>query len=271
MPSTTPDKLDRLKADLRTLKRVAVAFSGGVDSTFLLRVAADTLGRENVLAVIGDSASLPRRERSLAEALVEAMGVEHAVVKTGDLRDPQYAANPPDRCYFCKHALFTEIRKRTEARGFAAVLDGNNADDAGDWRPGRRAAHTLGVRSPLLDAGLTKAEIREFSRQLGLPTAEKPAMACLASRLPYGTRITEQTLGQVEAAENVLHDLGFHQLRVRHHGDTARIEAAPAEFDRFLDPALRQPVTAALRQLGYRFITLDLDGYRTGSLNPQSA
>lgn len=264
---TIDDKFAALKLALRDLGSVAVAFSGGVDSTFLLRVAADTLGKDKVLAVIGDSPSLPRREFALAEALAEAFGVEVALTRPAELRNPRYTENSPDRCYFCKQELFTEICRLAAARGFAAVLDGNNADDAGDRRPGRRAAREAGVRSPLLEAGLTKEEVRGLSRRLGLPTAEKPAMACLASRLPYGTPITKEALGRVEAAEDFLHDLGFTQVRVRHHDQVARLELLPAEMTRLLDAATNRRVVEKLRALGYAFVSLDLEGYRTGSMN----
>jgi len=261
------ERLARLYDLLRPLQRVAVAFSAGVDSTFLLKVAADTLGRANVLAVVGDSPSMPRAELTAAQDLAKAFGVEFVVVHPGEMRNPQYAANPEDRCYFCKQALFCEVRTAAQARGIAVILDGSNAEDAADWRPGRRAAAEFGVRSPLLEAGLTKADIRELSRMLNLPTADKPAMACLSSRLPYGTAITREALAMIEAAETVLREQGLRQVRVRHHGDLARIEVSPDELDRFADPAVRAAVSACLHQLGYRFVALDLDGYRTGSLN----
>ncbi|MFA4944161.1 MAG: ATP-dependent sacrificial sulfur transferase LarE [Lentisphaeria bacterium] len=260
-------KLHRLQAALRSAGRAAVAFSGGVDSSFLLRVAADTLGPANVLAIIGDSPSLPRHELALARQFAAATGVECLVIFPEEMRNPRYTANPPDRCYFCKHALFTGVRQAAANRGIATILEGSNADDTGDHRPGRRAAAELGVQSPLLEAGLAKAEIRELSRHLGLPTADKPAMACLASRLPYGTPVTAASLAQVEAAESRLRDAGFRGARVRHHGDIARLELDPAEFPRLLDPNLRGELTAALKRLGWRYVSLDLQGYRTGSLN----
>jgi uncharacterized protein len=261
------ERLARLHDLLRPMQRVAVAFSAGVDSTFLLRVAADALGGGNVLAVVGDSPSMPRAELAAAKALAESFGVEIAIVNPGEMRNSHYAANPADRCYFCKQALFVEVRSVAQARGIAIILDGSNAEDSSDWRPGRRAAAELAVRSPLLEAGLAKADIRELSRALGLPTADKPAMACLASRLPYGTAITHEALAMVEAAESVLREHGLRQVRVRHHGDLARIETLPDDLARFADPAFRAAVSDRLHQLGYRYVSLDLDGYRTGSLN----
>jgi uncharacterized protein len=195
------------------------------------------------------------------------MGVELVVVPTGEMDNPQYAANPRNRCYFCKQTLMAEVRKAAAARGITAVLDGQNADDRSDWRPGSQAARECGVRSPLQEAGLTKADIRRLSETLGLSTARKPAMACLASRLPYGTPITADALRQIETAEQSLQDDGFATVRVRHHGTVARIELGPDDFPRLLDPAIRGRIAAAVRAAGFTFVALDLDGYRTGSLN----
>jgi uncharacterized protein len=256
-----------LHALLRGYGRVAIGFSGGVDSTLLLRVALDVLGAENVLAVIADTPSMPRKEFAEALQLAEGMGAVCAVIHPDELGDPRYAANPADRCYFCKKHLFQGIADLAAARGFAAVLDGNNADDAGDYRPGRRAAQELRVKSPLMEAGLTKAEIRALSARFGLPTADKPAMACLASRIPYGTPVTADVLGQVERAEAVLREAGFAQCRVRHHGEVARIEVAVGELPRLLDGAVRETLVRRIKEAGYRYVTLDLQGYRTGSLN----
>ncbi len=265
---TLDEKLAKLNGILRELSPLAVAYSGGVDSTLLLRAAVAELGPENVLGVIGDSPSIPRSEFGQAKALADGFGARCAVVHPQELRNPHYTANPPDRCYHCKSTLFACVKELAAARGFRGIADGNNADDAGDFRPGRRAAAELGVRSPLMEAGLTKAEIRELSRRFGLPTAEKPAMACLASRLPYGTAITAEVLERVEKAEAVLRGLGFVQLRVRHHGDIARIELAAGDIARLAAEPLRATVAAELKKLGYRYVALDLEGYRTGSLNP---
>lgn len=260
-------KVEKMHALLRGYGRVAVGFSGGVDSTLLVRVALDVLGPENVLAVIADTPSLPRSEFAEALLVAEGMGAACLVINPDELSDPHYVANPLDRCYYCKKSLFGHIAQVATEKGFGVVLDGNNADDAGDYRPGRRAAVELGVKSPLMEAGLTKAEIREWSARAGLPTAEKPAMACLASRIPYGTPVTVEVLAQVERAETVLREEGFVQYRVRHYGETARIEVPVAGMARLLDAELRERVVRGVRAAGYRSVTLDLQGYRTGSLN----
>ena len=264
---TLEDKAQRLHELIKGYGRVAIGFSGGVDSTLLVRVALDVLGKENVLAVLADTPSLPRKEYAEAMRLAESMGAVCVVVDPDELSDPAYAANPANRCYFCKKCLFARIAKAASAKGFLAVLDGNNADDVGDYRPGRRAALELGVKSPLMEAGLTKAEIRELSARAGLPTAEKPAMACLASRIPYGTPVTVEVLAQVERAEDALRTLGFVQCRVRHHGDVARIEVAVTDLPRLIEADVREQVVREVKAAGYRYVTLDLQGYRTGSLN----
>ncbi len=257
----------RLLSILRSMPRVIVAYSGGVDSVFLLRAAVDALGAEQVLAVIGDSPSYPSRECADAIQLAEEMGVSFRIIQTEELLDTRYAANPNNRCYYCKHELFSRILRIAEEEGYAAVLDGNNADDVGDWRPGQQAGKELGVRSPLMEAGMTKDEIRVLSQQMGLPTWNKPASACLASRIPYGMPITMTALSAVEQAENYLRDIGFRQVRVRHHDKLARIEVAPDEITRFADRTLCETITTRLREFGYQYVTLDLLGYRTGSLN----
>ena len=261
------EKQQLLLDELRTFARVIIAYSGGVDSAFLLRASLEAVGPENVLAVIGVSPSYPSREYTEAISLAETLGAQYRVIHTEEIQDARYAANPNNRCYYCKHDLFTRIIQLAEEEGYTAVLDGNNADDIGDWRPGQQAARELGVRSPLIEVGMTKADIRELSRVYGLPTWNKPASACLASRIPYGTRITPETLQTVEQAENALRDLGFAQVRVRHHDTVARIEVAPDEIARLIDPQLRETVVQQLRALGYQFITLDLQGYRMGSFN----
>ena len=261
------DKERKLHELLRGYGRVALGFSGGVDSTLLLRESLAVLGRENVLALIADTPSLPRKEFSEALRLAETLGAACAVIDPDELSDPEYAANPADRCYFCKKHLFGLVAKVAAEKGFATVLDGNNADDSGDYRPGRRAAQELGVKSPLMEAGLTKAEIRQLSAGAGLPTADKPAMACLASRIPYGTPVTAGVLAQVERAEEALREAGFAQCRVRHHGEVARIEVAVDELPRMLDAAVRETVVRETKAAGYRYVTLDLQGYRMGSMN----
>jgi uncharacterized protein len=261
------EKERALQALLRGYGRVAIGFSGGVDSTLLLRVALDVLGAENVLPVLADTPSLPRSELEEAMRLAAGMSAACTVINPDELSDPRYAANPADRCYYCKKHLFQHIAEVAQARGFGVVLDGNNADDAGDYRPGRRAAQELGVKSPLMEAGLTKDEIRALSARAGLPTAEKPAMACLASRIPYGTPVTAEVLGQVERAEAALRDAGFGQCRVRHHGEVARIEVPVNELARLVGAGDRERVVQSVKAAGYRFVTVDLQGYRTGSLN----
>ena len=257
----------KLHALLKGYGRVAVGFSGGVDSTLLLRAALDVLGRANVLAVIADTPSLPRKEFAEALRLAESMGTTCAVINPDELSDPNYAANPADRCYFCKKHLFSVIAKVASDKGFATVLDGNNAEDSGDYRPGRRAALELDVKSPLMEAGLTKAEIRALSARAGLPTADKPAMACLASRIPYGTPVTAEVLSQIERSEDAVRAAGFAQCRVRHHGDVARIEVPVADLPRLIGEAARETVVRGVKAAGYRYVTLDLQGYRMGSLN----
>jgi uncharacterized protein len=259
-------KHDALAACLRRLGSLAVAFSGGVDSTLLLRVAHDVLG-DRALAVTASSETYPAAEGERAKELARDMGVRQAVIETSEIGIPGFADNPPDRCYHCKLELFTRVKRIAAEHGIEYVADGTNADDADDYRPGARAADELGVVAPLADAGLTKADIRELSRELDLPTWNIPARACLASRFPYGTRITADKLGQVEKAEEALRELGFEQCRVRHHGDVARIEVRPEDVQRLAAPPTAAAVTAALRRAGFRYVAVDLEGYRTGSLN----
>jgi len=246
-----------------------VAYSGGVDSTFVVAVAYDEL-RERALAITGVSPSIPPSEVEEARTLARKIGIEHELIDTREMDDPEYVKNNPDRCFHCKDELYSRLIAIARERGFATVLDGCNLDDTGDFRPGRRAASMHGVRSPLLEAGLTKAEIRELSRERGLPTWDKPAMACLSSRIPYGTPVTVQALSSIDQAEAYLRSLGVRQLRVRHHilasgGTVARIETDDEGMDSLL--ASRRQVTEHLKALGYLYVTLDLAGYRSGSLN----
>ena len=257
-------KLERLRAALRKLGSAAVAFSAGVDSTFLLRVAHEELG-ERAVAVTVRSPLIPRRELEDAADFCRAGGIRHDFIDFDELSMPEFASNPPDRCYHCKKAIFRKIIEFSHANELKAVLEGSNTDDDGDYRPGRRAIRELGVLSPLHDAGLTKAEIRALSKKLGLPTADKPSFACLASRFPYGEQITTEGLERVERAEQHLMDLGFGQVRVRSHGDMARIEVPPDDIPRLAAHAAE--ISASFKRFGFAYATLDLQGYRTGSLN----
>jgi uncharacterized protein len=292
------EKYDKLRALLRSYGSCLVAYSGGVDSVFLARVAHDVLG-EKSLAAIADSPSLPRREFDEALALGEQFQFPVRVVRTREFENASYLANPNNRCYFCKHELFTELAPLAKAESFAVIAYGENASDTGDYRPGAQAAAEFQVRAPLKEAGLTKTEIRELSTQLGLPTADKPQMACLSSRVPYGEAVTPHKLSMIEQAENILRDLGFHDVRVRHHElgagsrlqvagsptasdegkpptinhqpsttfHLARIEVGPAEMRKFLENGASSKVAEALKKIGYAHVTLDLQGYRRGSTN----
>jgi uncharacterized protein len=266
LPAELAHKRSRLEAELRRAGRVIVAFSGGVDSSYLAYEARRVLGGD-ALAVTAESPSYPRSHREMAERIAREFSIPHRFVATNEMRSEAYRANAPDRCYHCKSELFEVLGRLREELGFDAVAYGVNRDDRGDFRPGHRAATERGVLSPFLDAELGKAEIRALSRSAGLPTADLPASACLSSRLPYGTAVTPERLEQVEAGEERLRELGFRQVRLRHHGALARVEVDPAELPRALDPSMAAAIVRALKPLGFRFVSLDLEGYRTGSLN----
>lgn len=259
-------KLEQLKSLLRGYGRTLIAYSGGVDSVLLAKIAHDMLGDE-ALAVIADSPSLPRRELSEALVIAEQFRFPVRVIKTQEMADENYTSNPSNRCYFCKSELFDELTTIAKVEGWQTLVYGENASDIGDYRPGAAAAKEFQVRAPLKEVGMTKAEIRELSAELGLPTADKPQMACLSSRIPHGEPVTEEALRMIEAAENVLRDAGFYDVRVRHHKDMARIEVGADELPRLLDEELREFVTKALNEIGYAHVTLDLQGYRRGGAN----
>ncbi|MGV3771416.1 MAG: ATP-dependent sacrificial sulfur transferase LarE [Verrucomicrobiales bacterium] len=264
------NKLEQLQNLLRSYGSCLVAYSGGVDSVFLAYVAHQALG-EKALAAIADSPSLPRRELEEAMAIAKQFGFPCRVVQTQEFNNQAYLANPVNRCYFCKSELFTELEPLARSGGFAVLAYGENASDIGDHRPGAQAAKEFQVRAPLKEAGLTKAEIREYSAQLGLPTADKPQLACLSSRIPYGEEVTPAKLSMIEAAENILRDAGLYEVRVRHHelknGHLARIEVGPDEITQIFTKGLNRELSEKIKILGYTQVTLDLEGYRRGSLN----
>ena len=255
-----------LRRALAGFDSVMIAFSGGTDSAYLAWVATEVLG-EKAQCITADSPSYPSRHRELARRLARDFSLHHEFILTREMDRPEYRANEPDRCFYCKQELFTALRALARERGIAVVADGANADDRGDYRPGRAAARELGVRSPLDDADLSKVEIRELSRRAGLPTWDQPASACLSSRIPYHSSVTPEKLAMIERAEDVLVGLGFRVCRVRHHDDVARVELAADELPRALDSAVREVIVRELKAIGYRYVTLDLQGYRMGSLN----
>ena len=260
-------KQERLQAQLAALPSVIVALSGGTDSAYLAWVAHETLA-EKALAVTAVSASLPASERAGVEEFVRRFGLRHEFITTDELANPDYVANRFDRCYHCKDELFTKLDALARIRGVAGVAYGVNVDDQGDFRPGQQAAREHRVLTPLLDAGLTKADIRALSRRAGLPTWDKPAAACLASRIAHGIDVTMENLSQVERGEAALRQLGFRQVRVRFHGELVRIEIAPDELPRALTPEMAAKMRDIFKALGFKFVTLDLEGYRQGSFNP---
>ena len=261
----TDDKLIALKAALADMRHVIVAYSGGVDSAFLAAVANEVLGHQS-LAVTARSPSLARSELEGAVEVAGLLGLNHRVIETAEVERDDYRVNDPNRCFFCKEELYTHLSTLPEAR-YSQIINAHNLDDTGDFRPGINSAKKRGVRSPLVETGLTKAEIREQSRAMGLPTWDKPAQACLSSRIPYGTPVTVEALGQIAEAEEYLRSLGIERLRVRHHGTVARIEVGSEDFCVFLDEETRRGVIERFRAIGYSYMTLDLEGFRSGSLN----
>jgi len=262
----TAEKQERLFAQLAGMGRVIVAFSGGTDSAYLAWAAHHVLGA-NALAVTADSASLPESHKRDAEAFVRRFGIAHEYIRTYEFDNPDYTRNNPDRCFHCKDELFTRLEQLGAERGWEHIVYGVNLDDLGDYRPGQNAARQHMVAAPLADAGLTKAEIRELSRQAGLPTWDRPASACLSSRIPYGTPVTIENVKTVEAGEEEIKALGFRQFRVRFHGEVVRIEIAPEELERALSLDIARRFTTIFKGMGFRYVTLDLEGYRQGSLN----
>jgi uncharacterized protein len=259
-------KLDRLKALLRDMHSGVLAYSGGVDSSLLLKAASEVLG-PRLIAVTAVSETYTPDELDTAKAFAHSLGVRHRILHTTELSSEEFVQNSPDRCYFCKKELFGKLRQVADTEGIPFILDGSNADDLNDYRPGAKAAKEFSVRSPLREAGFSKSDVRACARLLNLPVWDKPSLACLSSRVPYGTRITPEILQTVHSAEDRLRLLGFRQVRVRHHGDTARIEVQRSDFERMLTGDRAGQLVAALKKLGYTYVCLDLEGYRTGSMN----
>jgi pyridinium-3,5-biscarboxylic acid mononucleotide sulfurtransferase len=259
-------KEERLREIFRELDSVIVAYSGGVDSSYVAYVANAELGPRAV-CITGQSASLPEYQRAEIDGVVQKFGFHHEVIQTEELENPGYRANNPDRCFFCKDELYTKLESLARARGIKSIVDGSTVDDLGDYRPGRRAASQHAVRSPLIEAGLTKSEVRELSRRATLPTWDKPASPCLSSRIAYGTTVTIERLSKVDRGEEILREFGFREFRVRHHDQLVRIEIAPSEMDRVLRKDLIDELARRFRELGFKYVTLDLEGFRSGSMN----
>jgi len=259
-------KEERLREIFRELDSVIVAYSGGVDSSYVAYVANAELGPRAV-CITGQSASLPEYQRGEIDQVVKKFGFQHEIIQTEELENPGYRANNPDRCFFCKDELYTKLESVARTRGIKSIVDGSTIDDLGDYRPGRRAASQHAVRSPLIEAGLSKSEVRELSRRVSLPTWDKPASPCLSSRIAYGTTVTIERLSKVDRGEEILREFGFREFRVRHHDQLVRIEIAPAEMDRVLRRDLIDELAKRFRELGFKYVTLDLEGFRSGSMN----
>jgi uncharacterized protein len=260
------EKEQRLRALLKQMGSAIIAFSGGVDSSYVAYLATQVL-QERALCVTGESASLSARERATVEELARRFGFHHEIIQTDELSDPRYLANAPDRCYFCKTELYGKLAPLARAGDYAFIIDGSTTDDLGDYRPGRAAAAEHGVRSPLIEVELSKREVRALSRRVGLPTWDKPASPCLSSRIAYGTPVTIERLGTIDRGEEIMRSLGFREFRVRHHAELVRLEIAPAELERALRREIVDELARKFRALGFRYVTLDLHGYRTGAMN----